>query len=98
MSPGRGHLLHGSYEADGPSEGVRVKLSSGLGKARGAKRLGACARSCTVARPRPGSLASRRGQAQVAAGAGRWLKRRSIAFASRARQRRARWRLGPGGA
>ncbi|CAK9089204.1 Endosomal protein P24B [Durusdinium trenchii] len=32
VSPGRGHLVHGSYEADGPNEGVVVKLTTSSGK------------------------------------------------------------------
>ncbi|CAE7330356.1 EMP24 [Symbiodinium natans] len=31
-TPGHGHSLHGSYEADGPNEGVLVTLTSGSGK------------------------------------------------------------------
>ena len=33
MTPGKGHSVHGSYEADGPSEGLVVKLTTASGKA-----------------------------------------------------------------
>ena len=32
MTPGKGHSVHGSYEADGPSEGLVVKLTTTSGK------------------------------------------------------------------
>lgn len=104
MSPGRGHLLHGSYEADGPSEGVQVKLSSGSGKARRRPNM-ACrspgavpqrrgpwahAQPAALRRTPPGSLALRPGQ-QVWQPVTRWWKRRRIAFASPAQRRKARW-------
>lgn len=34
MTPGKGHSVHGSYEADGPSEGLVVKLTTTSGKER----------------------------------------------------------------
>ena len=33
VTPGKGHSVHGSYEADGPSEGLVVKLTTASGKA-----------------------------------------------------------------
>ena len=34
VTPGKGHSVHGSYEADGPSEGLVVKLTTTSGKER----------------------------------------------------------------
>ena len=34
VTPGKGHSVHGSYEADGPSEGLVVKLTTASGKAQ----------------------------------------------------------------
>ena len=33
VTPGKDHSVHGSYEADGPSEGLVVKLTTASGKA-----------------------------------------------------------------